>query len=83
MNRPTALIRQLLLLELKQHTLTGELRRAMRELQRADVAIVEREDRPQEIWVRYKVGQKWCEGTYMRAMLDAELGMTQERGDFR
>lgn len=73
MDRSTALIRQWLLLELEQNSVNERLRQIKRVLQSADIAIVERDDRPQEIWVRYKLGQRWYEATYMRAMLEAEL----------
>ncbi|PWI56707.1 hypothetical protein [Sulfoacidibacillus thermotolerans] len=72
MNRPTALIRRLLITEALQEFMTREVVRIKEEMRAEGIKILDRKDNPQDVWVQYKFGNEFEEAIFMRRMLDAE-----------
>ena len=71
--RPTDLIRQLLIQELLQERIATRGKKLRQKLREADVVIIDRIDRPMDIWIQYRFHHRIYEGVYMRAMLEAEF----------
>lgn len=77
MVRPTDLIRQVLIQELLQEWVTARGKILRQKLREADVVIIDRIDRPMDIWVQYRFHHRIYEGIYMREMLEAEFAGQQ------
>src|SRR5579875_766746 len=72
MTRPTALLRQLLILELIQAHITRELARVKAQMRAEGLHIVERQDGDMDIRIEFRVGDHYDEAVFMRKMLEAE-----------
>ncbi|MFD1675381.1 hypothetical protein [Alicyclobacillus fodiniaquatilis] len=73
MTRPTALIREVLLLQLLEETVHKELVTAKRVLQEAGVEIIESRDTVMDVRVQYRFEQRLFDDIYIKRMLDAEV----------
>lgn len=73
MVRPTDLLRQLLIQELWQEHVTARGRALRKQLKEADIVIIDRIDRPMDVWIQYRFHHRIYESVYMRAMLEAEV----------
>ncbi len=80
MARPADLIRQLLIQELWQNRIADQGKGLRKMLKDADVVILDRVDRPLDIWVQYRFHHRIYEGVYMRAMIEAEFEGQQQAG---
>jgi len=79
MDRPTALLRQLLILELIQAHVTRELSRVKAQMRAEGLHMVEREDGDMDIRVEFRVGDHYDEAVFMRKMLEAEASSRAKR----
>ncbi|EJY57200.1 hypothetical protein URH17368_0115 [Alicyclobacillus hesperidum URH17-3-68] len=79
MNCPTALLRQLLILERIQAHITRELSRVKAQMRADGLHIVEREDGDIDIRVEFRVGDHYDEAVFMRKMLEAEAANRAKR----
>jgi len=79
MDRPTALLRQLLILELIQAHVTRELSRVKAQMRADGLDIIERQDGDMDIRVEFRVGDHYDEAVFMRAMLEAEAANRAKR----
>ncbi|GMA59360.1 hypothetical protein GCM10025858_38630 [Alicyclobacillus sacchari] len=79
MNRPTALLRQLLILELIQAHIAREMARVKAQMRADGLHIVEREDGDIDIRVEFRVGDHYDEAVFMRKMLEAEAANRAKR----
>ena len=73
MTRPTALIRQLLTLEMLQDSIAQQIRSLKQQIKQSDIMIIDRQNRSLDIWIQYNYKQREYEAIYMRAMLEAEV----------
>lgn len=73
MTRPTALIRQLLVLEMLQDSIIQQIRSLKQRIQQSDIVMIERQNRTLDIWIQYSYKQREYEARYMLAMLEAEV----------
>lgn len=73
MVRPTDLIRQLLIQEMVQDRVLLQGKKLRQMLREADIVILDRIDRPLDIWIQYRFHHRIYEGVYMRTMLEAEF----------
>lgn len=72
MERPTALIRRLLIVEALQESMAREMARIKEKMRADQVRIIDRRDNVQDIWIQYIQGTQHEEAIFMRKMLDAE-----------
>lgn len=72
MNRPTATLRRLLVLESLQDYIARELISMREQMRNEDLKIINRQENSQDIWIQYKYGSALDEAIFMRKMLDAE-----------
>jgi len=79
MNRPTALLRQLLILERIQAHITCELARVREQMRTEGLHIIERQVSDMDVWIQYRVGYHYDEAVFMRAMLEAEAANRAKR----
>ncbi|WP_206832704.1 hypothetical protein [Alicyclobacillus fructus] len=79
MNRPTALLRQLLILELVQAHITRELARVKAQMRADGLHIIEREVGDMDIRIEFRVGNLYDEAVFMRKMLEAEAANRAKR----
>ncbi|MFB5192014.1 hypothetical protein [Alicyclobacillus fastidiosus] len=73
MQRPTAIIRNLLIMELLQDYISREIVNLKEQIRTEGLSIVDRKDNLHDIWVQYKDEHITDEAIYMRKMLDAEV----------
>ncbi|BCJ86743.1 hypothetical protein [Effusibacillus dendaii] len=73
MERPTALIRKLLELEIFEEHLLQQMRKLKQQLQQQNISILDRSNQASDIWIQYRSGERVREAVFMRAMLDAEV----------
>ena len=71
-NRPTALIRRLLVVEAMQESMTREIVLIKGQMQSEGIMVIDRRDNPQDVWIQYKCKNEFDEAIFMRKMLDAE-----------
>lgn len=79
MNRPTALLRQLLILELIQAHIAREMARVKAQMRENDLHIIERQDGNMDIRVEFRIGDRYDEAVFMRKMLEAEAANRAKR----
>jgi len=72
MDRPTALIRRLLIVEALQDSMNHELTLIKEQMRHEGLKIIDRKDNPQDVWIQYIHGNQNDEAIFMRKMLDAE-----------
>ncbi|MFD1674107.1 hypothetical protein [Alicyclobacillus fodiniaquatilis] len=72
MDRPTASLRRLLLLESIQKSITNEIALTKAQMREAGLRIIERKVNHHDVWIQYQYGQHHDEAIFMRKMLDAE-----------
>ncbi len=72
MDRPTATIRSLLILENLQQYLSQEIDALEQDLRSGGLRIIERRDNVHDIWIQYQFETSYEESVFMRKMLDAE-----------
>lgn len=73
MTRPTALIRQLIVLEMLQDQIVRQIRFLKQRMKQSDIVMIERQNRSLDIWIQYSYKQREYEALYMCAMLEAEV----------
>lgn len=79
MDRPTALLRQLLILELIQAHIARELVRVKAQMREEGLHIIERQDVGMDIRIEFRIGDHYDEAVFMRKMLDAEAANRAKR----
>ncbi|AEJ44371.1 hypothetical protein [Alicyclobacillus acidocaldarius] len=79
MNRPTALLRQLLILELIQSHINRELSRLKAQMRADGLHIIERQDGNMDVRVEFCIGDRYDEAVFMRKMLEAEAANRARR----
>lgn len=72
MDRPTATLRRLLILESLQDYIAREIIAVREQMRLEDLKIIERKDNTHDVWIQYQSGNKYDEAIFMRKMLDAE-----------
>jgi hypothetical protein len=72
MPRPTAMIRNLLIMELLQDYISREIVHLKEHMRSDGLVILDHKSNPHDIWVQYKAGNLTDEAIYMRKMLEAE-----------
>ena len=72
MERPTALIRRLLIVEALQESMAREMARIKEKMRADQLRIIDRRDNVQDVWIQYIQGTQHEEAIFMRKMLDAE-----------
>ena len=71
MERPTALIRRLLIVEALQESMAREMARIKEKMRADQLRIIDRRDNVQDIRIQYIQGTQHEEAIFMRKMLDA------------
>lgn len=79
MDRPTALLRQLFILELIQAHIAREFARVKAQMREDGLRIIERQDGDMDIRVEFRVGDHYDEAVFMRKMLEAEAANRAKR----
>ncbi|WP_206886490.1 hypothetical protein [Alicyclobacillus mali (ex Roth et al. 2021)] len=79
MDRPTALLRQLLILELIQAHIARELVRVKAQMREEGLHIIERQDVGMDIRIEFRIGDHYDEAVFMRKMLEAEAANRAKR----
>lgn len=79
MDRPTALLRQLLILELIQAHITRELARVKAQMRADGLEVIERQVGDMDVRIQFRVGDHYDEAVFMRKMLDAEAANRAKR----
>lgn len=72
MERPTAAIRRLLILESLQQYLSQEIASLKKNMSNSGLRILGRQDNLHDIWIQYQFGTSYEESIFMKKMLDAE-----------
>lgn len=72
MNRPTALIRRLLIAEALQEYMAREIAVIKEQMRTDGIKIIDRKSNLQDICIQFTVENQNDEATFMRKMLDAE-----------
>ncbi|KPV43167.1 hypothetical protein [Alicyclobacillus ferrooxydans] len=72
MDRPTALIRRLLIVEALKDSMSHELAQVREQMRSEGLKIIDRQDNEHDIWVQYSCGNQHDEAIFMKKMLDAE-----------
>ncbi|MDP9728983.1 hypothetical protein FY534_07890 [Alicyclobacillus sp. TC] len=72
MDRPTATLRRLLILESLQEYIAHEIITVREQMRLKDLKIIDRKTNLHDIWIQYKSGSEFDEAIFMRKMLDAE-----------
>ena len=72
MDRPTALLRRLLIVEALQNFMTREIALVNEQMRNEGLRLIDRKENLYDIWIQYKCGNKFDEAIFMRKMLDAE-----------
>ncbi|WP_258112169.1 hypothetical protein [Alicyclobacillus sp. SP_1] len=72
MDRPTALIRRLLIVEALKDSMSHELAQVREQMRIEGLKIIDRQDNEHDIWVQYIHGNQHDEAIFMKKMLDAE-----------
>ncbi|MFC4766704.1 hypothetical protein [Effusibacillus consociatus] len=71
--RVTAVIRKILELEIFEQQISQQMRGLKQQLRQKDISILERHNRPLDIWIQYRWNGRVHEVVFMRSMLDAEM----------
>ncbi|MBF8376469.1 hypothetical protein IW967_01010 [Alicyclobacillus mali] len=79
MERPTAILRRLLILESIQAHITRELARVKEQMLTEDLRIIERQASAMDVRIQYRVGNHYDEAVFMRKMLEAEAANRAKR----
>ena len=79
MNRPTALLRQLLVLESIQAHITREIARVKEQMRTQELHVIERQVGDMDVRIQFRVGNHYDEAMFMRKMLDAEAANRAKR----
>lgn len=72
MDRPTASLRRLLLLESIQESITKEIAHTKAQMREDGLRIINRKVNLHDVWIQYQFGNYHDEAIFMRKMLDAE-----------
>lgn len=72
MERPTALIRRLLIAEALQESITREISLIKEQMRHEGLKIIDRKNNVHDVWIEYTHGNQHDESIFMRKMLDAE-----------
>lgn len=72
MERPTALIRRLLIAEAIQGYMTSEISLIKEQMRTDGIKIIDRKDNVHDVWIQYLNGKQNDEAIFMNRMLEAE-----------
>lgn len=72
MERPTAVLRRLLVLESIQKYVDSEISTVKQQMKNGDLRIIGCQNNQEDIWIQYQCGNEYAEAIFMRKMLDAE-----------
>lgn len=72
MERPTAILRRLLVLESIQEQITREITRLKEQMRMDGLQIIDRQTDQMDVRIQYRFGNHYDEAIFMRKMLDAE-----------
>ncbi|WP_206832674.1 hypothetical protein [Alicyclobacillus fructus] len=79
MDRPTSILRQLLILELIQAHIAREFACVKSQMRADGLHIVERQDGDMDIRIKFRVDDRYDEAVFMRKMLEAEAANRAKR----
>ncbi len=72
MDRPTAVLRRLLILESIQDYITHEIVTLKEQMRNEGLKIIDRKDNLQDIWIEYRQLNQYDKAIFMKKMLEAE-----------